>query len=146
MLDQRGCEKPHVGHALDGTLARGADIVGHADMQVARAIVGGRQHDGRPRIVMMSMPMVPGNAMNVLGLVRTMRMRVIVMRDALATAAVDRDAQHPPRRHAGADLREQEKRQEDACDEILHDARARDLKAIVPNAAPVKASGARTYE
>lgn len=122
MLDQRGREEPCINHALGGTIAGRTDVIGHADMQMARAIIGGRERGATRCVRFMPMVVPQGNAVVLVPIVRAMRMRVVVMDDALAAAAVDRDAQHPPRRHAGAHLREQEKRQEDASDQDLHEA------------------------
>ncbi|MEY4119246.1 MAG: hypothetical protein RLZZ217_1108 [Planctomycetota bacterium] len=120
MLDQRGLKEPHVDHALDGAVARCPDVVGHADMKMARAVIGGRERGATRCIGLLPMVVIGCCAVVMVPIVRAVRMHVLMMGDARAAAAVDRDAQHPSRRHAGADLREQEERQEDACDRGLH--------------------------
>ena len=91
-------------------------------MQMARAIIGGDERGATRRVRLMPMVVPQCSAVVMVPIMRAVRMRVLMMGNARPAAAVDRDAQHPPRRHAGAHLREQEKRQEDASDQDLHEA------------------------
>ena len=109
-------------------------------MEMARAIMGGGEHGASRSVRLMTMVLKHGNAVVMVPIMRAVRMRVVVMTDALAAAAVDRDAQHPPRRHAGAHLREQEKRQEDADDQDLHEAGLARPRGYRPEMARCQAS------
>lgn len=123
MLHERGLQEPEHREAGDRLAAAGADIVRHAHMDVAVASV--RRKDRRVVIDARGMAVLAVMAIRVWMRVRMrvwMRVwiRISVRNRHALSAAVDRDAQHPPRRHAGADLREQEERQEDACDQLFH--------------------------